>query len=605
MKRRTVPRAVALLPLSPGGIAALASPAKTVISVARETKRRVRPSDPTWPGPESWVKLKAQVGGNLIDVTALSGSCPTDATSGSCVDALKNSRNPFWIGDQPAGTEVAGWLDAWMSAPSVYAIRARNATDVAAGVNFARENNLRLVVKGGGHSYLGTSNAPDSLLIWTRAMNKVTMHEAFVGKRCQRRVAPVPAVSAEAGAVWMDLYTAVTTESGRYVQGGGCTTVGVAGLIQSGGFGSFSKGFGTAAAGLLEAEIVTADGQVRIANPHSEPDLFWAIKGGGGGTFGVITRLTLRTYEIPIFFGYASGKIQARSSAAFEQLIARFIGFYRATLFNPHWGEQVIFAPDNTLEISMISQGLDQAQVREAWQSFLGWVSALPEDFRITSPFFSGAVPARSWWDVRANPGLVRDTRDGVAPDRGWWRADQDQVGGFLHGFDSLWLSASLLQDERQKELVSALFAASRHRPVVLQFNKGLAGAPPEALTAARQTATNPAAVDAFALAIVGSWQAPTHPSLTPPPKDWAAGRRDAHDIELAAAQLHRIVPGAGSYISESNYFNLNWQNAYWGGNYAKLRAIKTRYDPDGLFFGHHNVGSEDWSADGFTRISR
>ena len=82
---------------------------------------------------------------------------------------LQNIRNPFYIGDQAGGTQVSGWLDAWTPAPSVYAVKARQAADVAAAVNFARTHNLRLVVKGGGHSYLGTSNAPDSLLIWTRA----------------------------------------------------------------------------------------------------------------------------------------------------------------------------------------------------------------------------------------------------------------------------------------------------------------------------------------------------------------------------------------------------------------------------------------------------
>ena len=73
-------------------------------------------------------------------------------------------------------------------------------------------------------------------------------------------------MSVGAGCVWMHVYDAVTTKGGRYVQGGGCGTVGVAGLIQSGGFGSFSKRYGLAAAGLLEAEVVTADGEVRIAN---------------------------------------------------------------------------------------------------------------------------------------------------------------------------------------------------------------------------------------------------------------------------------------------------------------------------------------------------
>src|SRR5207247_1270886 len=120
--------------------------------------------------------------------------------------------------------------------------------DVVAAVNFARENNLRLVVKGGGHSYQGTSNAADSLLIWTRAMNHIVLHDAFVGHGCSGAAAPQPAVAVEAGAMWVHAYDAVTTKAGRYVQGGGCTTVGVAGLIQSGGFGSFSKNYGIAAA---------------------------------------------------------------------------------------------------------------------------------------------------------------------------------------------------------------------------------------------------------------------------------------------------------------------------------------------------------------------
>ena len=71
---------------------------------------------------------------------------------------------------------------------------------MAAAVNFARVNNLRLVVKGTGHCYLGTSSAPDSLLVWTRGMNAVALHDSFVGHGCAGKVAPHPAVTAEAGA---------------------------------------------------------------------------------------------------------------------------------------------------------------------------------------------------------------------------------------------------------------------------------------------------------------------------------------------------------------------------------------------------------------------
>ena len=603
MQRRSLLRSVAILPLAFGALPAILSSTGTAKPQGASAPRRIRPSDPSWPSVTAWARLNDAVGGRLIKVHSLFGPCATDPNGATCQDALKYIGNPYWIGDQPAGTEVSGWLNAWTPAPSVYAIKARDAADVAAGVKFAFENNLRLVVKGGGHSYLGTSNAPDSLLIWTRAMNKVTLHDAFVGKGCARHVASAAAVSAEAGAVWMDLYNTVTTNGGRYVQGGGCTTVGVAGLVQSGGFGSFSKGFGTAAAGLIEAEVVTADGRVRIVNECTDPDLFWAIKGGGGGTFGIVTRLTLATHELPQFFGYASGKIKAQSDAAFAELTSRFIASYREHLFNPHWGEQVNFGPDNTLGISMVCQGLDNGQTLAAWQPFFDWVKASPEKFSVASPLRAGAENSRTWWAVDGNSSMIRDTRDGTPANHGWWQGDQAQVGAFIHGYDSLWMPDSLLQAERQAILAAALLAASRHRQVQLHFNKGLAGAPPAVLAAARQTATNPEVTNAFALAIIAGGERPSYPDLARPAIDLAAAAKDAQEIDLAAMELRKAAPNAGSYVSESNYFNHSWQQAYWGSNYSKLRAVKAGYDPEGLFFVYHGVGSEEWSADGFTRL--
>jgi FAD/FMN-containing dehydrogenase len=599
MNRRQFLRSAAAIPLLAGG----SRPRQASANDAAQTIRRVRPGDPSWPGAASWAKLRDDVGGNLIEVRSLFGECPTSPRGAACLDALEHLRNPYWIGDQPAGTEVSGWLDAWTPAPSAYAVRARNAADVAAAVSFARTHNLRLVVKGGGHSYLGTSNAPDSLLVWTRGMNAVTVHDTFVPRGCEGRFAPVAAVSAGAGAVWMDLYTAVTTERGRYVQGGGCTTVGVAGLVQSGGFGSFSKGFGTAAAWLLEAEVVTADGRVRVVNACSDPDLFWALKGGGGGTFGIVTRLTLRTHDLPSRFGTAGGTIDARSDEAFRRLIARFVSFYRERLFNRHWGEHVRVGPGNRFEISMVCQGLDQGQARTAWLPFFDWLREAPADF--AAPVLHAAtIEARRWWEVGRSPAMIRDTRAGAPANRGWWEGDQEQVGAFIHGYESLWLPATLLRSSDQRRLAGALFDASRRKRVELHLNKGLAGAPPDVLDVTRQTATNPAALDAFALAIIADGEAPAYPGLARVAVDLAAARRNAREIDRAAAELRSLVPNAGSYVSESNYFNKSWQTAYWGQHYSRLRAIKRQYDPGGLFFVHHGVGSEEWSADGFTRVS-
>jgi FAD/FMN-containing dehydrogenase len=605
MKRRDLLHTAAMLPLLSIGVEALTEPTNYQRQRANGgTRRRVRPTDQAWPKQASWKELRQDVGGNLTEVQPLFANCTVEPQGAECLDALKNANNPFYLGDQPGGTQVSGWLDAWTPAASVYAVAARNAAHVAAAVNFARENNLRLVVKGGGHSYQGTSNAPDSLLIWTRAMNQVTTHDAFVAQDCQSKQAPTPAVTVGAGAMWIDVYEAVTTKVGRYVQGGGCTTVGVAGLIQSGGFGSMSKGFGTAAAGLLEAEIVTADGVARIVNACTNPDLFWALKGGGGGSWGVVTKLTLRTYELPKFFGYAEGTIEAISDIAFRQLIAQFVGFYHDSLFNPHWGESIKITPDNTLELSMVCQGLDNEQAAGVWKAFFGWARSSSE--YDVSNLGAGAGHARAWWDVaarkkRGNDSMISDPRPGAPDYHAWWSGDKDQVSAFLHGYESMWLPASLLNPADRTHLADILFAASRHWEVELHFNKGLAGAPAKAIAAARDTATNPAVLDAFALAIIANGGPP--PSAGQP-FDASVARHHARAVEVAAAELRRIVPNPGSYVSESNYFNESWQQAFWGNNYQRLRTVKTKYDPDELFFVRHGVGSEAWSSDGFTRLT-
>jgi FAD/FMN-containing dehydrogenase len=82
-----------------------------------------------------------------------------------------------------------------------------------------------------------------------------------------------------------------------------------------------------------------------------------------------------------------------------------------------------------------------------------------------------------------------------------------------------------------------------------------------------------------------------------------ARGRERARAIGRAMAALLQVTPDAGSYMSESDYFLRDWQTRFWGSNYARLAQVKRQYDPDGLFFIRHGVGSEAWSDDGFTRV--
>lgn len=569
-------------------------------------RARVRPRQPGWPSESQWARLNQTVHGRLQRLRSPFEGCTADDPA--CREALAQIKNPYYLGDEPALTQTSGWADAWTSRPSVYAVAAEDASDVAAAVNFAREHHLRLVVKGGGHSYQGTSDAPDSLLIWTRHMNAVTLHEAFVPQGCEGLQEPLPAVTVQAGAMWINAYDAVTTRGGRYVQGGGCTTVGVAGLIQSGGFGSFSKNFGTASSNLLEAEVVTADGRIRVANPRQDPELFWAIKGGGGGSLGVVTRLTLRTHALPDTFGAVFGAIQADSDAAYRALIAQAVRFYRSALFNPHWGEQLSFSGDNVLRLSMVFQGLDQAAAEKVWAPFFDWVRARKDCHFKEEPRVI-ALPARHLWDAdfyrqHAPQLVVPDGRPGAPQSHFVWVGDQGQVGQFLHGYRSAWLPQSLLDEQAQASFADALFAATRHWGLSLHFNKGLAGAPADAIARSRDTAMNPGALDAFALVIIASEGDPAFPGMPGPGPDLAAARAEAARIDQSMEALLKVAPGAGSYVSESNYFERDWQASFWGSNYPRLAAAKHHYDPEGLFFVRHGVGSEGWSEDGFTRLA-
>ena len=107
--------------------------------------------------------------------------------------------------------------------------------------------------------------------------------------------------------------------------------------------------------------------------------------------------------DLPEFFGATWGTIRARSARDFRTLIAQFVDFYAEHLLNPNWGEHVMLGSDNTLKISMVSQGLDKSQVRAVWRPFFDSVRGQAQAFAVIEELGAGVMPARYWWDDSVN----------------------------------------------------------------------------------------------------------------------------------------------------------------------------------------------------------
>jgi FAD/FMN-containing dehydrogenase len=315
----------------------------------------------------------------------------------------------------------------------------------------------------------------------------------------------------------------------------------------------------------------------------------------------------LRAHELPDFIGGVFATIKASSDDAYRRLIAKAIDFYAEALFDPQWGEQIRIG-HGYVAISMVFQGLDKPQAEAVWKPFFDWVAASPQDFAVTSAPLIVAVPARHFWDpafLKQAPGVViADDRPNAPADNVFWAGNLEETGAVWYAYQSAWLPQSLLQDNQRQRLADALFAAAKHRGVSLHFNKGLAGATEEAISSARDTAMNPAVVDAFALAISGALGQPAYPDVPGHEPDETAAHGQAAEVNASMSEIRKLLPRVGSYVWETDYFQPHWQEAFWGDNYDRLLAVKTKYDPGGLFFLHHGVGSEDWSADGFTRLN-
>ncbi len=241
-----------------GAVAAACSTGGSPVPVGSTAPTTAPPASPTTSrpptGPPNWDDLRTRLTGGLLR--------PGDDD----YDTAKHAFNPLFDGRNP-----------------VAVAQASTAQDVQACVQ-AIAGRVSIAARSGGHSYAGYSVPEGGMVIDLSAMNKVEVQgtKAVIG----------------AGAKLKDVYAALGA-AGRALPAGSCPTVGIAGLTLGGGIGVLARKYGLTCDHLSSAQVVTADGKLVTASATSEPDLFWALRGGGGGNFGVVTEFTFDTDPAP------------------------------------------------------------------------------------------------------------------------------------------------------------------------------------------------------------------------------------------------------------------------------------------------------------------
>ena len=418
--------------------------------------------------------------------------------------------------------------------------RCATVDDVRECVRFARLYRIPLAVRSGGHSYGGWSTG-QGLVIDVSRMSAVQVQngQVVVG----------------AGARLIDLYDAVAAR-GQGVPAGSCPTVGVTGLTLGGGVGVMSRAWGLTCDDLIAAQVVTADGEVRECDATREPDLFWALRGGGGGSFGVVTSLTLRTHAVgDLALGFLTWP-WAKAAAVIAGWQA-----WMSRVPDPLWSTLHLEAGAAGASVSIHAVHTGSARDISAQLDILVALTGAPSyresgtrtyrDVMLLEAGCLGRSVAQCHLQGTTPEGqLGRDTfvaRSVVAPTALSSNAAAALVDGIgsLIGRSGVGSGAVLLDS--------------------------LGGA------VSRVTSTDTAFVhrNAFAIAqLYGSWDAAAPAAVGDATSAWLR-------------QLHATVRpliGPGAYVNYADPELVGWEDAYYGANYPRLRRIKAKYDPDRVF---------------------
>ncbi len=417
--------------------------------------------------------------------------------------------------------------------------RCAGAADVAAALAFAREQKLPLAARSGGHSYLGASGAAGGLMIDVGGMDGVRLDGdlAVVG----------------AGAKLVDVYDSLIT-AGRCIPAGSCQSVGIAGLTLGGGIGVVDRAYGLSCDVLVAASVVTADGQALDCSATQRPELFWALRGGGGGQVALVTSLTFKTHAItPLaqfdaYFGLADLPIVL---AAWQD--------WPRTMPDAIWSQLALSAQGVHLW-GIAAGGPDLAQPH--WGALLARIGRAPLNADAAS------TTTRSYRDVMLG-GCANVARDAChLPSQN----PAGQLGRVAMAASSDYFDAPL-NDAGIAALAQALQQrrdSGRAGAVLLNLMGGaIARVAPDATAFAHRRAL-------FSAQYLAELPAGTSTDTLEEAATWAHGMR---------ATMQPWSSG-GAYVNYLDGLLANPAEAYYGGNLARLRQVKQSYDPGNVLKG-------------------
>lgn len=553
----------------------------TLSKRALPTSCKVFPGDLLWPIPVVWKIFNLLVGGALIETTPLAAPCYNDhpqvRNDAMCSYVTNNFvNNSFMHADDPTsvmwplyqGLTCMPTTDptqkCTLGAFPSYVVKATTVAQIQLAVNFARNANLRLVVKNTGHDFNGKSAGAGALSIWTHALKDLKYIANY-----QQGSYNGPAIKAGSGVQAFELYD-YANKLGVTVVGGEGKSVGVTGgYLLGGGHSPLSGLYGMAADQVLSMEVVTPDGRFITASDSVNPDLFWGLRGGGGSTFGVVTSVTIKAFPKMISsvatFSFSSGN-GVSSDNFWAGVRAYFDYFITFTDKGAYEYFQIMSTGPDTFTFGMapfFAPNMTQAQLQTLITPWLSTLSNL--GIQVTPQYFSYDNFYDAWNNhfPLESVGLPTiKTASRLFPKSNW--ATESSLNTTFDAIKSVVLDGS----------------------TILSFNIAVAK------NSGENNSVNPAWRNTCLHAIQGAFwstnatQAEVQAASKKITFDWMQRWRDAS-------------PGAGAYMSEADILEPNFQQAFYGSNYDRLYALKQKYDPTGLLYTPTGVGSENWYITG------